>query len=579
MQPKHRAPQILVIFLVFFALLILFFAGAFFRVSHQRTPNLTAQKIDIPLRGEIKSADGFLLAQSEKIYKVTVDTRALNPKKRDFFVQLFSIYTGISPEIIKKRLQKNGFSVLSYSIDALHAESLKRLNAKFLSENVFTDFSHNGIIYAKTGLFIEVSGVRRIYPHKDALEPILGYVQKFEDGALTLSSGVKGVEKAQNFMLLAKNRGEIRGRKDVSGNVIFDRTLFSREKIDGENIFLSTNLLLQRGTERILDAFNEKYQSDEILAAVLDPKTGEILTLATTRRFIPKNIKNHAALNSSAIEKPFEPGSTIKPLVFALLLEKNLINPLGAINLQNGTIKIGQNTFKDDAPPKKNATIQDVLIHSSNVGMIKLSRHLSGQELFDGLSNFGLGEISGVDLPYEKTGVLPNPVKLSSAIYKASASFGYGMTATFMQILRAYGAFVNDGKISTPHLVTKRVSKNGEHIMQNTEFQAIDPLAAKKISQILIKVVQQGTGQRARVDGVEIGGKTGTARVTNPRGGYFDDMYNSSFFGFARGKNAVYVIGVVSFGIRATNGYYGSQSAAPIFREIVRLMREQGVLK
>ena len=207
--------------------------------------------------------------------------------------------------------------------------------------------------------------------------------------------------------------------------------------------------------------------------------------------------------------------------------------------------------------------------------MVKLTKKLSGQEFYDGLKSFGISEITGIELPYEKTGVIPSPQKLTREIYKASASYGYGLSTTFMQLLRAYGVFCNDGILINPHLVQYSIDYNGEsHLPEISGIRAISAVTARKIQEILIKTVQEGTGKRAQVDGLIIGGKTGTARIAKKGGGY-DNLYNGSFFGFAKDEKHTYTIGVVAFGSHGKEDYYGSQTAAPIFKEIVKVMQEQ----
>ncbi|MFG5109097.1 penicillin-binding transpeptidase domain-containing protein, partial [Campylobacter lari] len=180
--------------------------------------------------------------------------------------------------------------------------------------------------------------------------------------------GIKGLEKYYNEELFPRQNGIESGVKDIRSNIIRNKAAILKDRNDGSDIYLHINLSFQRRVEFVLDSFYEKYQVDEIVAGVMDPKTGEILALASTNRFDTKKIISHRALNAAVTEKPFEPGSTIKPIVFSILLDKKLINPLESIDLNKGYYLLGRYTIKDDTFPAKNSVVQDVLIRSSNVG-------------------------------------------------------------------------------------------------------------------------------------------------------------------------------------------------------------------
>ena len=574
----QRAIKILITLLLLSIFIVIFFAVVIFKSvsDNKKNLSLTTTKTEVAIRGDIFSSDDFTLASSQRLFKVSVNTYSINPEKYSLFVNLFAIYSGLSHQEIRERLKKKGYIVLSYNLTSDEAKNIKQLNTKLLALNVFQEYvDSHGKFFHKMGLLVEVSGISRIYAYGDALEPVLGYVQKRESGSLTKPSGIKGIEKYQNEKLEPIQDGIVQGKRDIGFNIVYDKTTFAQERKDGADVYLSINLRLQKKIEALLDEFNEKYQAQEVVAGIMDPEDGRILALATTNRFDPKNIQSNDFLNASVSEKSFEPGSTIKPLVFSILYEKKLINPLAPIDLNKGYYQLGKYTIKDDTFPAKNSIVQDVLIRSSNVGMVKLTKKLSGQEFFDGLRAFGLAQPSGIDLPYEKKGVIPSPKKLSGEIYKASASYGYGLSTTFIQLLRAYGVFCNDGILITPHLTTKIIDANGE--MKEVEPErkrAISAVTARKIQEILIKIVEEGTGKRAKVEGLIVGGKTGTARIVKKGGGY-DNLYNGSFFGFVKSNTKSYVIGVVAFGSKGKEDYYGSQTAAPIFGGIVRAMQAQ----
>ncbi|BDQ29151.1 peptidoglycan D,D-transpeptidase FtsI family protein [Helicobacter ailurogastricus] len=573
----RRTERLMMIFIVVVGCFALFLVVMFFKaLLPRKMPALVVTKTDIATRGQIYSQDGFSLANSQKLFKVSFNTLSIDPNKKEFFIDLLSIYTNIPKSVIAEKFNQSGFVTLSYNINANIAASLRQLNAKFLAYNVFKEYEdQNKKVMPKIGLSIEVSGIARNYIYKDNFEPLVGYIQKVDSGKITSVDGIKGIEKSKNAVLTPKNDGEMTGRRDLGFNLIEDKTFKDIPRVDGSDIVLSIPLKIQRELEQILDAAKTRYKAHQIIAGIYLPESGEILSLATTNRFNPNNIQksDYSALNVDAIELSFEPGSTIKPIVYSLLVNKKRIDPGQLIDLGHGTYKLGKYTVRDDFIPSKHTTIEDVLIRSSNIGMIKLSKRLSGQELYTGLKDFGFAQKSGIDLPYEKTGLLPSVRLLNTDVYKGTASYGYGLRTTFLQLLRAYGVFVDGGRLATPHLVQRVINyPNGE--MYATKYppnkQVISPKSAQEMQNLLIKVVTKGTGKGAQVPGLVIGGKTGTARTAKK--GKYTEIYTSSFFGFAKDRENTYVIGVVIFGSLGSTEYYAAQTAAPIFKQIVQML-------
>lgn len=564
-------------FFIFFSLLILLtfliliLAFTFRAFDDNKKPNLKITKIDHPLRGKIYSNDGFTLATNEKLYKVSINPKSIDPDKKELFVNLFSIYSGIPKNIILSKLNTKRYTTLSYNISRLTAANLKLLNSKLDHYRVFREYEEFDRVVQKMGISIELSGYRRNYPYGDTMEPLLGYTQKFQDRKITQVFGVKGSEKSNNSYLQPRQEGKITGNRDVHFNIIKNKNSTLELKKNGLDITLTIPLALQKKIETILDKSNQKLKAKEILVGIMDSQNGKILALATSRRFNPKNIKknDYSALNISATELSFEPGSIIKPIIYAILLQKNLISPNEAIFLHNGIYRIGRHIIRDDHP-LKSATPREILIRSSNIGMIKLTQNLLSQDFLNSLKDYGFGSKTLIDLPQEANGVLPDVQKLKGS-YKASVSYGYGFRATFIQILRAYASFSNGGYLVTPKIIDSLSDQKERYkIKTPPNTQIISSKNAQEVEEILKEIVQKGTGKNAFVENIEMGGKTGTARIFS--NGTYTKRYNSSFFGFAKDSKRSYTIGVVIFDPDVEEGYYGSKTAAPIFKEIVELL-------
>lgn len=572
-------------FLAFFLLGILVFIfilllAFFLKISNDgKRPNLKTTKTDHSMRGNIYSSDGFTLATSEKLYKVSINPKSIDEDKKELFVNLFSIYSGIPRDTILSKLKTQRYTTLSYNISTITAANLKLLNSKLNHYRVFKEYEEYGRVIQKMGIDIEISGYSRQYPYGDAMEPILGYTQKIQNERITSVLGIKGSEKRNDQYLQAKQDGKITGQRDVSFNIIQNKNITTSPKQNGLDITLTIPLSLQKKIEALLDKANDRLKAKEILVGIMDSNSGRILALATSKRFDPKNIKkkDYSALNISATELSFEPGSIIKPIIYAILLQKNLIPQEKEIFLHNGVYRIGRHTIRDDRA-LKSATPREILLHSSNIGMIKLTQNLNSKDFLLMMQEYGLGSKTLIDLPQEAEGVLPDIQKLKGS-YKASVSYGYGFRATFIQLLRAYASFSNGGYLITPRIIDHLSSDEGDYkIKIPPHKQIISPENALEIEGILEDIVEKGTGRNAFVEGVKIGGKTGTARIFID--GKYTQRYNSSFFGFVKDSKRAYTIGVVVFDPNVEEGYYGSKTAAPIFKEIIEfLIQDRRYLK
>lgn len=577
-REDSSAKKIALLFIILiFIFLIFILRVIYISNTDRKLPATEISKEDSAIRGTIKSLDGFDLTVSKKLYKAIVYPKNISKDKRELFINLFSIYSGEPVEKIEKKLDDSKFMVvLSYRIDEKRAKRLRELKYKLTSRKVFVEFEDESGRVINYGLDIIESGEKRIYLYEDAITPVVGYIKKIEDGTFTDIDGVKGVEKSYNEKLKPIQDEYIKGYRDIGSNIILNAEHSFKERIDGLNIHLSIPLKLQSTIEKILDNKKIEYQAKEIIASIMMPD-GEILTLATSNRFNPNRIltKDYPSLNANAIEYAFEPGSVMKPILFAILLQRDLIDLDEVIDTENGYYKLKDRVITDDHPAKEMSMI-DLIVHSSNIGMSKIAQRLDAQTYYESLLEFGFNQESGIDLPYESRGSIPNINTLRNEVYKATISYGYGLGTTFIQILRAYNSFINSGELVTP-LVANYLSFKDRYqqIPRPEKKRVISKEIAKQIEQILIENVERGTGRRTQVDNIVVGGKTGTAHIAKE--GIYADAYNSSFFGFAKDSNHSYTIGVTVF--EPKDRYFASQTAVPIFKEIVQTMINQGYLK
>ncbi len=599
-EKDNKIKKIVILFFFILFMLILLLVSIFDTINgKRRLPSLNTTKKELSVRGDIISSDNFKIATSKKIYKASIDTRYLDTNKKDLFIKLFSIYSNIPYNKIYQKVELSllnpGNLVLSYNIDSKTAKNLKELGFKLRRLGVFRSIKVDGGKILR-GLSINESGEKRIYSYEDTLTPVVGYITKYESGnGKTKVKGIKGLEKKFDELLNNTKDGVLSGNRDVLSYISFNKDSIIKQRVDGANLILNIPLKLQKNNEMILDIYKQKLHADEIILSIMNNKTGKIISLASSNRFNPENIlqKDIPSLNVNAIEYQFEPGSVIKPIIISLVIDKNRIkknellfayNTKGKPNSKGefprGRYKIGRFTIKDDHEFKKHyLTIDDIVIYSSNIGTLQLAQRLSGPEFYEGIKRFGFTRKTGIDLPYEKTGVIPkiwqfsaNDKEKEDNIFKATVSYGQGMTATFMQILKAYSVFNNNGEIVTPKIVSYidiNDEKYKEDKLKNEKI--ISARAANEMKRMLIKTVQEGTGVAAKIDGLEIGGKTGTAQIA--RGGRYLKKYISSFFGFVNDDKNSYTIGVTVMNPISTGKYwyyhYASWSAVPVFKEIV----------
>ncbi|WP_229770953.1 peptidoglycan D,D-transpeptidase FtsI family protein [Campylobacter portucalensis] len=563
-----------------FVIMGIFLLAAYFQsISHKKSTKLEISEKTSALRGSIITKDGFIVANSQKLYKAVIDTRSIDPDKLDLFIKLYCIYTNDNEKKVKNLItSRKGTVVLSYKIDPKTAMHLKKLSRYLTKKKVFISFiTDDNVVRQPIALDILESGENRKYIAKDSLSPILGYIKKIEKDKITKTTGVKGVEKYYNQYLFANQDEFIKGYRDIGNTIILDKGSIKSLKIDGYDAILNIPLKFQIKLESLLTKKAKQYGAKEIIVGVMDSKTSKILALATSNRYNPENIlkSNYSALNSTAIEYPYEAGSVIKPIIFSIAYENKKLNLNEMIPTYNGTYKLGNSIIKDTHPSSQ-MNLTDIIVHSSNIGMIMIISRLDNLTLYEGLDKFNLSKKTGIDLPYEHSGILPTINMLKNQSYKATLSYGYGIQTTFMQILNAFCVFNNNGIMTQPRIVS-HLHKNGKFYVVDKpqQTQVISQNTANIMKNILIQAVERGTGKKGQINGLEIGGKTGTARMA--KNGTYIKAYNSSFFGFANDKNSSFTIGVL---VRepTIGSYYAAQNALPIFKEVVEMLVDEGYL-
>ena len=270
------------------------------------------------------------------------------------------------------------------------------------------------------------------------------------------------------------------------------------------------------------------------------------------------------------------------PITLALALEKNLVTPETVFSTYNGKMEWENGRFITDSQKHNTLTTTEMILNSSNIGITQVAWLLSGYEFRTGLEKFGFAHRSGIELHRDKEGFIKSVSKFEGKMQRASTAFGYGMLATFTQLLKAYSAFNNEGITVTPTLVDSVRDSNGKNLntslKKQNSTQVVSRKTAAQIHTMLVENVKRGTGINAQYGDLEIGGQTGTAHIY--RDGKYRKEYHSSFYGFVNdSKGNRYTIGVMTIRPKADELFYAKKSSVPVFREIVGLLVENYYLK
>ncbi len=405
-----------------------------------------------------------------------------------------------------------------------------------------------------------IPDVRRFYPKGSLASHLLGFVgvdnQPLEGIELRYDRVLRGWEETVSVA------------RDAGGRTLSEGLDFQS---GGSSVVLTVDEGLQYITERSLDAAMDAWEAASASAVMMDPFTGEVLAMASRPAYDlndPSSFEVSARRNR-AITDSYEPGSTFKLITAAAALEEGMVEPSLEFDTAPGFIRVAGRAIWD---VRNNGvlTFSDVIRKSSNVGTVMIGQLLEEETLYKYVKAFGFGQKTGIDLAGEAPGKVKSPAGWS-ATSQAAMSIGYEVAVTPLQLLRAYSAVANGGRLVTPHVVSRVISPEGELLYRfepGETKRAISARTADMLKEILVSVTEAGgTAMGASVDGNRVAGKTGTTRLVDPETGrYSREKYASSFAGFVPADNPRIALVVVIF--EPLGKYYGGQVAAPVFREI-----------
>lgn len=410
----------------------------------------------------------------------------------------------------------------------------------------------------------------RWYPEGGFGGQLLGFVGENDQRE---REGRYGIEAYYNDML-AGVAGKIVTERDASGRRLTIGDTHIEEARDGSSLVLTIDRAIQyEACKKIAEAVG-RFGAQSGTIIVMNPKTGAVMAMCSAPDFSPadmRSITDIGVLNNPATYYVYEPGSIFKPLTLAAGLDAGKITA-DTVYVDSGAEEIDDFTIRNsDKLAHGRQTMTQVLEKSLNTGTIFVQR-LLGRELFQTyVKKLGFGKKTEIDTRSEGVGNVA-ALERRGAIFSATASFGQGISTTPIQMMQAFTALANKGTMMKPYVVQEVLRPDGTS--EKTKPQVVDdvfrPRTAQTMTAMLINVVENGHGKRAGVPGYYVAGKTGTAQIPDPRGGYLDDATIGSFIGYAPAQDPAFLM-LVKID-KPTTVNFAESSAAPIFGEMAAFL-------
>jgi len=498
-------------------------------------------------RGMILDRNGEILATNLPVRTVTAD--ASHIKKPEELAALAASHLGLDvAEIREKFSTGKKYIVIKHQVPEQEAMALAQ------------DMQTKKLI----GLYFEEDAVR-IYPNGEMLGHVIGFLNHE-------SKGVQGIEMTLNAELAGRDGYRFIERDRTGREIVLYRGI-EEEASHGKNIRLSIDMGLQAILEEELEASFRELKPETATAILVDPKTGEVLAMASRPCFNPNEPGNAQPeqMKNRAIIDMVEPGSTFKIVVASGALNEGKVNEKSSIYCEGGHFSYGGRILKDHHP-YGNMGVHDILVKSSNIGSAKMALLMGGEKFYEYVRRFGFGQRLGIELPGEIPGLVHPPSRWDKLTI-TRMPMGQSVAVTPLQITMGMSVIANGGRLMEPHLVRSIENSDSSTVLekQPTVLREVVPeKIASFVSNALIGVTQPGgTATFARVNGFLVAGKTGTAQKVSQHGGYAPGKYVVSFVGYMPAEDPRFVCLVMLDDAKlASNLNYGGLVAAPVFSRI-----------
>jgi cell division protein FtsI/penicillin-binding protein 2 len=533
------------VFLFFFLFLFLCVARLFFiqvfRSSYLK--GLAAKQHNLfvelePLRGTIYDCNLKPLAINLPMDSLYANPNEIKDKKKA--LRALSNILNLEKSILRERLYRKKYFVwLERKISPQKREEIKKLNIKGLG-------------------FLKES--KRSYPNGYLASHIIGF-------AGLDNTGLEGLESFYDKYLKGQPGWAVFLRDARQKKLDLYKSLVLPK--DGYDIVLTIDEVIQYIAERELDKVFKNHNAKGASIIVMNPHTGAILALANRPTYdlneYMKASKDY--IRNRAICDLFEPGSIFKIITLASALEEGKVNEEDKFFCENGAYRVASHTLHDHRPHAW-LTFREVIGVSSNIGTTKVAQILGPETIYRYIKLFGFAEKSGVDLPGEISGMAKEP-KRWSKISIAAIPIGQEVGVTALQSVSAISVIANGGQLMQPYIIKEIRDRYAETIRKFSPAlirKAISLDTAERAKNVLIGVVEEGTGKLAKIQGIPVAGKTGTAQKLEPNGTYSHSRFVASFIGFAPADEPLIAISVIVDEPRPY--YFGAVVAAPVFRNV-----------
>lgn len=559
---KTKRRIVLIFFLVIFMLTVL--AVRLVWVQLVRGEELRQKAYTVRFRNvEVKAKRGIIYDAKGKPLAISVSTDSFyaNPaevrrskREKEIAQKIAEVLELEEEKVLELITKQQAFVWIKRHVPEEKASILKSLKLPATAE--FSETTRlPGINF--------VEEPERFYPKGQLLANVLGF-------AGIDHQGLNGIEKSYD-QVLSGISGTIMVEYDNKGQEIPDALQKYIPPEDGNSIYLTIDETIQYIVERELDEIIKLRKPKKAGIIVMEPSTGRILAMAMRPAFDPNKYSGFAQANwrNFLISDSYEPGSTFKTVTMSGALDEGVVK----INDRfycGGFVQVGKRRVKCWKSSHGSQSFLEGVQNSCNPVFVTVGLREGKEVFYRYLQGFGFGKKTGVELPGEATGILVSKER-AQEIDLATMSIGQANAVTPLQLITAFAAMANEGKLMKPQIVKEIRDKEGELIRTiepEVVRQVISPETAHQVMSILESVVSEGTGRNAYVEGYRVGGKTGTAQKSMPGGGYSKTEYIGSFLGVAPVNNPKLACLVV---VDAPEGiYYGGQVAAPAFRNIMR---------
>ena len=547
MQNRKHVLRFIIFFLVLIVCLIAFSIKLLLiQIFHSSHLAGLAEKqhkhlIEIePIRGSIYDRNERLLAFNVSSHSLFANPRMMSAENKERAVQELSVLLKMDPQIIRERLDKKKYFVwIKRKLPLALVNKIKELDI-------------SGLDFRKES--------KRHYPNGELLSHLMGF-------AGIDNEGLEGLERGYDDELKGKP-GWMRILRDAKQRNLLIKDSFIAPQ-NGFHLVLTIDETIQYIAERALKKAYEKHNAKGATIVVMNVKTGEILALANMPTYNLESYEksSETSRTNRAIHYVYEPGSVFKIVTASAALEEEKFVEGDKIFCENGEYRVA-NHILHDHHPHGTLTFSDVFKLSSNIGVTKIAQKLGPSTIYKYAQRFRFGKETNIGIKGEVKGVLKHPRAWSRTTIGA-IPIGHEVTVTPVQLVCAIGALANDGVFMKPFVV-KYIKDSQGHTIKEFSPQIVDRVisedTARRVTDILIGVVEEGTGKRARIRGVKVAGKTGTAQKVID-GTYSHSKFYATFFGFAPADNPQ-IAAVVVFD-EPHPSYFGGTVSAPVFKEVV----------